>query len=161
MGREAITLYTEQDYADIRAQIKRRMLALGIPAVLMLAVVIVSFIFRIRWLTIGLSVVLGVWCIFGYGMLLYPVIAYGRHLDEVLHGRVRSATGAFKEMEEQAVMRDGVAYYPLMISVGDMDNPEDDRLFYYDANLPRPDWKQGDMLTLTAHDKALGAWTRA
>lgn len=154
-------MYTEQDYADIRAQIKRRFLVLGIPAVLLLAGVVVSFVFRIRWLTMTLSVLLGAWCIFGYSMLLYPVIAYGRHLDEVLHGRVRSATGAFKEMEPQAVMRDGVQYYPMMISVGDMENPEDDRLFYYDANLPRPDWKQGDMITVTAHDKAVGAWTRA
>ena len=154
-------MYTEQDYRDIRGQIRQRSFALGIPAVLLLAGVIASFVFRVKPLTMGLSVLLGVFCIFGYGMLLYPVIAYGRHLDEVLHGRVRSTTGAFKEMEEQAVMRDGVKYYPMMLSVGDMENPEDDRLFYYDANLPRPDWKVGEMLTVTAHDKALGAWERA
>ena len=63
-------------------------------------------------------------------------------------------------MEEIAVDRDGVKYYPMMLSVGNMDDPEDDRLFYYDANLPRPDWKCGEMLTVTAHDKALGAWAR-
>ena len=154
-------MYTEQDYADIRGQVKRRFLALSVPAALLLAGVIVSFVLRIRWLTTGLSLLLGVLCIFGYGMLLSPVIAYRRHLDEVLHGRVRSTTGAFKEMEEQAVLRDGVRYYPMMLSVGDMENPEDDRLFYYDANLPRPDWKIGEMLTVTAHDKALGAWVRA
>ena len=154
-------MYTEQDYTEIRSQIRRRSLALGVPAVVMLAGVIVSFVFRIKWLTMGLSVLLGAFCIFGYGMLLYPVRAYGRHLDEVLHGRVRSTTGAFKEMEEQAVLREGVRYYPMMISVGDMENPEDDRLFYYDANLPRPDWKVGEMLTVTAHDKALGAWVKA
>ena len=123
--------------------------------------VIVSFVLRIRWLTIVLSVLLGAFCIFSYGMLLSPVIAYRRHLDEVLHGKVRSTTGVFKEMENQPVMRDGVRYYPMMISVGDMENPEDDRLFYYDANLPRPDWKMGETLTVTAHDKSLGAWVRA
>ena len=154
-------MYTEQDYADICAQIKQRFFALGIPALLLLAAVIVSFVLRIRWLTTALSIVLGAACIFCYGLLLYPVIAYKRHLDEVLHGRVRSTTGAFKEMEEQAVMREGVKYYPMLISVGDMENPEDDRLFYYDANLPRPDWQIGEMLTVTAHDKALGAWVRA
>ena len=55
-----------------------------------------------------------------------------------------------------AKLRDGVKYYPMMISVGDMENPEDDRLFYFDANLPRPDWKTGEMLTVTAHDKSMG-----
>ena len=154
-------MYTEQDYADISNQLKSRWTALGIPALALLAAVVASFVLRIRWLTIGLSLVLGVFCIFSYGMLLSPVIAYRRHLDEVLHGRVRSTTGAFKEMEAQTVMRDGVKYYPVMISVGDMENPEDDRLFYYDANLPRPDWKVGEMLTVTAHDKALGAWVKA
>ncbi len=154
-------MYTEQDYQDIRGQIKRRFLALGIPALTLLAAVIVSFVFRIKWLTVALSLVLGAGCIFSYGMLLSPVIAYGRHLDEVLHGRVRSTTGVFKEMEAQTVMRDGVKYYPMIISVGDMENPEDDRLFYYDANLPRPDWKTGETLTVTAHDKSMGAWARA
>ena len=96
-----------------------------------------------------------------YRARLYPVIAYGRHLDEVLHGRVRQLTGAFKEMEEGAVVRDGVQYYPMTLNVGDMESQEDDRLFYYDANLPRPDWKRGEQITVTAHDKALGAWTRA
>ena len=154
-------MYTEQDYTDICNQLKRRWLALGTPAAVLLIAVIASFVFRIRWLTMALSIVLGAFCIFSYGMLLSPVIAYRRHLDEVLHGKVRSTTGAFKEMENQPVMRDGVKYFPMMISVGDMENPEDDRLFYYDANLPRPDWKMGETLTVTAHDKSLGAWVRA
>ena len=154
-------MYTEQDYADIRAQIRRRALALGIPALVLLAGVVISYIYRVRWATTAGTIVLGAFCIFSYGMLLHPVIAYGRHLDEVLHGRVRTTTGAFKEMEEESVMRDGVRYFPMTINVGDMEKPEDDRLFYYDANLPRPEWQPGEMLTVTAHDKALGNWARA
>lgn len=154
-------MYTEQDYQEIRSQIRNRLIALGVPALLMLAGVIVSFIFRIRWVTIGATILLGAYCIFVYGMLLSPLIAYERHLDNVLHGRVRTTTGAFKEWEEETVMRDGVKFIPLLLSVDNMEDPEDDRLFYYDANLPRPDWQQGDRLTVTAHDKALGAWTKA
>ena len=122
-------MYTEQDYADIRGQIRRRAMILGIPALLLLAGVVISFIYRIRWATVLLTIVLGAYCIFGYGLLLGPVIAYGRHLDDVLHGRVRTLTGAFKEMEEDTVVRDGVRYYPMMLNVGDMEKPEDDRLF--------------------------------
>lgn len=154
-------MYTEQDYADIRGQIRRRAIILGIPALLLLAAVVISFVYRVRWATTLLTIILGAFCIFGYGMLLGPVIAYGRHLDDVLHGRVHTLTGAFKEMEEETVVRDGVRYFPLMLSVGDMEKAEDDRLFYYDANLPRPDWKRGEMITVTSHDKALGAWVRA
>lgn len=154
-------MYTEQDYADIRAQLKRRCIALGIPALIVLAGVIVLSVFRLKILTMALTIVLGAYCIFVYSMLLHPVMAYRRHLDHVLHGRVRTLTGAFKEMEEGTVIRDGVHYYPMIINVGDMESQEDDRLYYYDANLPRPDWKKGEMLTVTSHDKALGAWVRA
>lgn len=154
-------MYTEQDFQDIQNQLKQRWIAVGIPCLILLAAVIASFVLRIKWLTVALSLVLGAGFIFLHGMLISPVAAYRSHLDNVLHGKTRSTTGAFKEMEEQSVMRDGVKFYPLMISVGDMNDPEDDRLFYYDANLPRPDWKYGEMLTLTAHDKALGVWTRA
>ena len=158
---EGSSLYTEQDYADICAQIKQRMLLVYIPAVLLLAGIIVSFVFRIRWLTTALSLILGAGLIFFHGLLIKPLIAYKHHLNDVLHGRTRTTTGAFKEMEEIEVDRDGVKYYPMMLSVGNMDDPEDDRLFYYDANLPRPDWQYGEMLTVTAHDKALGAWVKA
>ena len=154
-------MYTEQDYADIQAQIKQRRMIMMIPGVLLLAGVIVSFVFRVKWLTTALSLLLGAGWIFFHGLLMSPLTAYRRHLDEVLHGRTRTTTGAFKEMEETTVDRDGVKYYPMMLNVGSMDDPEDDRLFYYDANLPRPDWKTGDMLTVTAHDKSLGAWARA
>ena len=51
-------MYTEQDYADICAQIKQRRLLLAIPAVMLLAGVIVSFVFRVRWITTALSLVL-------------------------------------------------------------------------------------------------------
>ena len=44
--------------------------------------------------------------------------------------------------------------------VGDMENPEDDRLFYYDANLPRPGWQKGEGLTLTSYDNRVVAWER-
>lgn len=153
-------MYSEQDFADISRQLKERSIVLGIPAALMLAGIVTAVVFRVQWLTMLLTLAEGFYCLFTYHMLLWPVIAYRNHLNDVLHGRVRTVKGAFKEMEEEAVLREGVMYYPLMLSVGNMDDPEDDRLLYYDANLPRPDWKQGDPLTVTVHDKAIGAWVR-
>ena len=153
-------MYSEQDYRDISQQLRERLIALGIPAALMLAGIVLSVVFRVEWLTVALTVAEGCYCIFAYHMLLWPVIAYRGHLDDVLHGRVRTVKGAFKEMEDTAVLREGVMYYPMMLSVGNMEDPEDDRLFYYDANLPRPDWQSGDGLTVTVHDKAVGAWVR-
>lgn len=154
-------MYTEQDYRDICAQYRRRLLALCIPAGVLAAAAIAFFVLRIRWLTTVLTILAGVYAVFFWGLFVSPVFSYRRHLDEVLHGRVRTAEGIFKEMEEEAVIREGVKYYPMMLSVGNPDSQEDDRLFYYDANLPRPDWQPGERITVTAHDKALGAWARA
>ena len=153
-------MYTEQDFADIREQLRKRLIMVAIPAVVLLAGVIVSFIFRLKYLTMALSVLLGAGLIFSFHMLIYPVYAYKRHLNNVLHGRVRTLIGAFKEMDEGDVIREGVHYYPMLVNVGDMKSPEDDRLFYFDANLPRPDWKVGEVLTVISHDKAVGAWKR-
>ena len=151
-------MYSEQDYREISAQLRKRWIVLLVPCALLLAAVIACFILRSRLLTTALTMLLGFGFIFCYGLFISPVAAYRRHLDDVLFGRVRQITGAFKEMEETAVLREGVQYYPMLINVGNMQEPEDDRLFYYDANLPRPEWQVGDRLVITAHDKAVGAW---
>ena len=154
-------MYTEQDYADIRRQVRRRLLGMGVPALFLLGAVAASFVFRLRWLTVGLTILLGCFCVFFYGLLIQPVMAYQRRLEDVLFGRTRDTTGVFKGMEEKTALRDGVEYYPFLLNVGDKNAEEDDRLFYYDANLPRPDWRPGDRITVTSHEKALGGWTRA
>lgn len=154
-------MYSEQDLQQIKDQLRRRSIFCGIPAVLLLAGVIVSVVSRAEVLTDVLSVLLGAWVIFACGLFISPVAAYKKHLESVLHGHTRTLTGAFKEMEENAVIRDGVRFYPLLLNVGEMDQEKDDRLFYYDAALPRPDWHEGEMITVVSHDKNLGSWERA
>ena len=151
-------MYTEQDYQANRKQLKKRLIATGIPAILLLAVVIASFIIRIKWLTMLSTIVLCVCSLFVYSMILFPIIAYGRHLHEVLYGRTHTLTAAFKTMESSHVLRDGVEFYPVIVNVGRMDDEEDDRLLYFDANLPRPEWHTGDSLTFVIHDKSIGNW---
>ena len=100
---EGTALYTEQDFSDIRAQLNKRLLFTAIPTVILLAAIIVSFVFRVKLLTMALTLILGAGLIFVYSMLIYPVYAYKRHLNNVLHGKTRTLTGAFKEMEEEKV----------------------------------------------------------
>ena len=154
-------MYTEKDYQANRLQLKHRLTMLGIPALLLLICIIWSFIVRIKWVTILATMVLSVSALFAYGMLLFPIIAYGRHLNDILHGRTHLMTGAFKTLGQDKVLREGVEFYPVILNVGRMDNEEDDRLLYIDANLPRPEWNTGDMLTLTIHDKNIGKWEKA
>ncbi|MBE5776354.1 MAG: hypothetical protein E7326_02455 [Clostridiales bacterium] len=151
-------MYTEQDYQANRKQLTNRLIAAGIPAVLLLAVVIASFVIRIKWLTMLSTIILCVCGLFVYSMLLFPVIAYGRHLHDVLYGRTHTMTAAFKALEDNRVLRDGVEFYPVIVNVGRMDDEEDDRLLYFDANLSRPQWQIGDSLNFVIHDKSIGNW---
>ena len=34
------------------------------------------------------------------------------------------------------------------------------RLFYYDANLPRPEWRPGDHLKITSYDNRVTKWEK-
>lgn len=172
-------MYTEKDYRDICAQERKRWILLLIPCLLLLGGVIACIGWRVqvcallgdpdaaqeaekaKYLALGLTALLGAVFVFFQGVLIAPVTSYRRHLDGVLHLRTRQTTGVFKGMEEKTVTRDGVRFYPLMLNVGKLTDEEDDRLFYWDVTLPRPDWKEGDRLTVTSHDLALGAWEYA
>ncbi len=147
------TLYTQNDYDKINQQIKKRLFLFLIPVLILTGLVVYSFILRIKWLTMGLTILLGAMIIFVHGMYIGPLTSYKKHLSNALMGRTRTTTGAFKEMDEKEVVREGVRYFPMLITVGDISSPEDDRLFYYDASLPRPSFKVGEMMTITSHDK--------
>ena len=150
-------MYTEEDFARIAKLKKRRMLCLWIPFSVLAALIIILAVIRVPEIYVtALTILAGTGAIFFHGMFISPVIAYFRHLDNVMHGRTRTVSGAFKEMGEESVDKDGVAFYPMMISVGNMADEEDDRLLYYDASLPRPDFEPGRMMTFTVHDKAIG-----
>lgn len=155
-------MYTEKSYQDNRAQLRDRLIAFCIPALLLFVLMIVSF--ALRWaeaVTVILSIAAFSLAIFCYAMFISPVRAYGKHIDHALNGRTRQLTGIFLHMEEETVTRDGVAFYPFMISVGDKNEEVNHRLFYMDANLPRPDWKEDDEIIITSYDNRVTKWEKA
>lgn len=151
-------MYTKQDFDDLTAQLKKRRLILSLPCILLLGLIVYSLIIRLMWLTIALSILLGIVLIFGITMFISPVTVYCRHVDHALYGRVRKTEGCLKEMEETPVWRDGLMLLPLIININDMKNEEDDRLFYYDGRRPLPGWDVGQRLLLTSYDKLITDW---
>ena len=155
-------VYRQEDYADISAQLKKRWIAVATPAALLLVCVGISF--GLRWpqtVTALLTIAAIFLFIFCFAMFISPVIAYRRHIDHALHGKTHDTEGVFVEMEPDAVVREGLRLYPMTINVGAGIRDDGDRLFYFDANLPLPAWQIGESITVTAHDKAIGAWNRA
>lgn len=151
-------MYTPQDYAEITAQKNKRLWLLLVPCALLLCALIYSLVIRLQWLTTVLTILLGMVFIFCYCMFLAPVVAYQRHVEHALHGKVRQTTGGLKEIEETPVWRDGLEVIPLLININRMDNEEDDRLFYWDARRPLPEYILGQTVTLTSYDKLITNW---
>lgn len=155
-------MYTKQSYQENRQQLKTRSLVIGLPVFVLFVLMLVSAI--LRWpetLTVILSILTFGVSVFCYSLFIAPVRAYGKHINHALNGRTRQITGSFLEMDETPVWRDGVLFYPFTISAGDKTEEENHRLFYMDANLPRPDWQEDDMLLITSYDNRVTAWEAA
>lgn len=152
-------MYSQKSYQENRQQLKSRLLFVCLPVLALFVLMLVSFF--LRWpeaVTVVLSVVTFGLSIFCYSMFISPIRAYGKHIDHALNGRTRQITGSFLVMEEETVWRDGVRFYAFMISVGDKKEEENHRLFYMDANFPRPEWKEDDLLLITSYDNRVTAW---
>ncbi len=151
-------MYTPQHVKDISAQFNRRLAALGVPVLVFLAAIVFSLIKRIQWLTILLFIAMCFMILFFWGLCLSPLKKYKKFLLSVLFGKNRTTEGFFKQLSHEVSDRDGVLFFPFYINIGNTQDEEDDRLFYYDANLPLPDWKNGDKLSITSQDKAVVCW---
>ncbi len=153
-------MYSSQNVTDITSQLRKRTFLLAIPLVLLLAGVVASILHRVQWLTILLFILCCFVLIFCWGLFLSPLHQYRKFLQSAIHGQNRTMEGYFKRFVDEKSERDGVYFIPLFINISNSDEEEDDRLFYFDANLPLPDWKVGEKLSITSQDKAVISWQR-
>lgn len=150
-------MYTENDLQTILAQRTRRWIALLIPVAVLAVALIVSLIFRAQKLTTGATIGAGVLLIAGHDLLIKPLSAYATHVDNMLHGRRREVELPFASLSGDISLVDGVRYYALTVSDRDEKGKPCDRLFYYDAEKPLPDFREGDMLHIVYHNKEIAS----
>ena len=153
-------MYKQRDLEDISAQLRRRIGLWALPQLPLLAALIYTLMIRSQALTIAAFVLMGWLAIFAAGVSIAPVASYRKYLRDLLAGRKREMDGIFKGFDENSVMRDKVRYLPLMLNVGDPEDAGDDRLLYWDLNLPQPDWQPGERLWISSFDKAVADWRR-
>ena len=108
----------------------------------------------------GPLILSGILFIFTASVLIAPLKAYRRHLVNALGSDQKEYTGILKNFGDTAVEREGVMYYPLCLNIGDLNEEEDDRLLYLDANLKRPDWQLGDRLYIRSCARFVSAWEK-
>ena len=151
-------MYSDNDLNDAQRAVQRARLLMFLPAAVLLAGAIVSFIFRIKWLTILLSILGGSWMVFSHQLFVIPRRGYMEHVRSALRVARKVAEGYYLRMEETPVERNNVMFYAFYLNVGEKQDPEDDRLFYFDARRPLPDWKTGDRILIRSYDKFVSSW---
>ncbi|MDR0929243.1 MAG: hypothetical protein LBM74_05955 [Oscillospiraceae bacterium] len=156
-------LHSEADRARNGRRMRLTGLVLGGIALLALAGIIAALIWRdpthmrnpnelpSQLLVMGITLLGGGLLIFLWGMKFTPLLKYRKYLREIRAGLNRQVEGSVSHLEETITSREGLSFYALLVNVGDPKNPEDDRLFYWDGQLPRPALLPGQRVRILAH----------
>ena len=161
-------MYTRQDQQQAARQAKQRTLIAFIPAAVVFALAVILFIVgrmnrsEQMWkVTAALTVLAGAYATFFYGVYAKPMRDYRNHINYMLDGRLRETTGYLIDFSENPSERNGIECRAIMLNVGEKDDREDDRLFYYDAKkLPLP-FEMGTKVTVTSNDMLVSAMREA
>lgn len=161
-------MYSQSDLDNIQKMLQKRWKVTTLPAVLIIAIAIAVFVYgqlsrsdSLWMLTAALTILGGGYFLFFFGVYVRPVRIYRTHVNYMLQGRKRITTGVFKSFSRDVSDRDGVECYAMMLNVGDTDDPEDDRLFYYDVYKPLPDCPIGSRVTVHSNDKMVALFEKA
>lgn len=103
----------------------------------------------------AVTILTGVVCIFYYGMKLAPSVAYRRYLRELQSGLSHEETGVVVRFDRHTSFREGLEFYQLIVNIGDLGDEKDERLFYWDASLPRPELEAGMKVRAMVHGNEL------
>lgn len=154
-------MYTQADLVNLDKQLKQRILAWLVPEVLLLGLVVYSLVIRQEHLTSLLFALLGAMLLFSMSLQILPVKRYRDFVKTALVGKNTTNVSRFESLSDAPVAVDGVRFYPLMMRVDGPKEAYNQRQFYWDANLPLPQWQQGRLYQLTSHEKAVIAWEEA
>ncbi len=146
-----------------RARIRRVLIVFLFMTAVAAALVIFSLIWRdathmhnpneqaSQMLTIGVTLLWGALILFFWGMKLSPLLCYRKYLREIHRGLSRTVEGVLTRVDEGLTFRDGINFIAVIVNVGNLEEPEDDRLLYWDARLRFPALSPGRAVRAQAH----------
>lgn len=155
------SLYSHDELAVHKSLLTRRWMMIGIPCIVIAAVLIYAVIVRNEPLSIICAFLIGSILIFCCDFFVKPVSSYVKHLDNVLNGRVREVDLPFCAISEDVNMVDGVAFRSMTCMDIDGKGRPYERLFYFDNLKSLPDFKEGEMVHVVHHDLVVADITRA
>ena len=136
-------LYTEEMLAEINGRLKNRWIVLAAVTVPLLAVLVVSVIQRVKWVSMASAVAIGVFAIFWIDLFCVPRLRYRKLVTEALTGRSHVETLEFSHLEPDPCMVDGVSCRSLIFLGKPDKHGSREQLFYLDEKLPLPELEAG------------------
>ena len=159
-------LYTEDDLRAVQAQLKKRYMVLLLISLAFLALTVITLVIdnhkenRPVVLTTVAVMLWGFSFIFYYDMFCQPLRKYIRHLDYSLHGRSHEVEVEFSQWNEEESMVDGVRFRDAVFLGEANRHGERDRMFYWDAEKPLPDFRLGDLIHIKYYDRFITGYEK-
>ena len=155
-------MYTEADRAAAQAEIRKRRRIVIMPAIAIIIAAVGVFVFcqtrRADWgwiVACLLTILAGGYVVFMGGVYWRPMSLYQRHVNDMLDGRMRETEGVLREVAEAPQDKNGLECYALWVNIGVKNDPEDDRLLYYDAWKGKPTIQPGACVKAWSNDKII------
>lgn len=159
-----LSVHSDADRQKLRQRIHRALGLFGLLMLIAAAAVVAALIWRnptqmnnpnempSQIIVTAVTLVFGAMIIFLWGMKMTPLLSYRKYLKEISSGLTRDVEGTIVSFDADTTFRDGVSFYALIVNIGDLQEPEDERLLYWDAQLPKPaDIAPGDHVRFHAH----------
>ncbi|MBR2822490.1 MAG: hypothetical protein IKE24_02250 [Clostridia bacterium] len=153
------TMYNEGMFARLSGQVKKRQVLVFAVAALFLAAAVFTLILddhkenRPILATTLLVIAGGSVFIFFWDLTVRPLRCYARHMDAALHGRTHQVLAVFDRVGADDSMVDGILFRDLVF-LGEADkHGVRDRMFYWDRELPLPDFRPGQEVMITYYDR--------
>lgn len=154
-------IYGAEDFESNAKQLKREWTLCALLSIPLLALLVFSLVRRMEMVTIIVTIVWGALLIFLGSLKLGPVYAYRRYLREVTSGLSRKTQGVVVSYAEDLTFKEGVQFHVLVVNVGTKEDPEDERMFYYDHYKPQPGLQPGERVSVTSHSNFVIGLSRA
>lgn len=141
-------LYSEKDLQKLSGQLKKRFLAIGCILAVILAVFVVSMIIRAEWLSIVSFILFFAGAVFAVDLFCLPLHRYKKLITSALTGRTHTEELEYEKTEEDSSVVDGVPCLGMIFLGAPDKHGAREQRFYWDRELPLPDFVPGDQITL-------------
>ena len=146
-------LYSEQDLITVRAQKKRRLLAVLPFCLIALSAGVAGFCTRLEWLAILGFCALAVILIFWLNFMYKPVCSYEKLICAALSGRYHDTECLFSAIEPDVSLINGISFRSVVVLGSADKHGIREHQYYLDTQKDFPDLAPETAITIRYNDR--------